>query len=985
MVEALIAELLGQLASISAQQAQQEIKLLVGVDDEVQNLSNNLVTIQAVLDDAEERLVKPRAEKLWLDQLKDAYYKIDDVLDEWNTARIKSEIQKEEEGDHISNAPALKKKVFSFLPSPSCCFGPTNNLALRHDIGHKIKNLNETLDKIIKGRVLSGFDLTRQPVVVERPKTTSFVEVSDIIGRDNYKDDLLSNLLGEGSSEERKHRVISLVGMGGIGKSSLAQLAYNHPEVQAHFEKMMWVCVSDPFDQCRVAKAIIQEIDPKFPNNITELQSLLRTITGLIKDKKFFLVLDDVWTEDSSKWEPFRDALKCGAQGSRILTTTRKHRVAEMLGSSHMINLGVLSPNDCWLVFSKIAFSDEGQELCKDLEDLGKQLANKCKGLPLAAKTLGSLMRNKRSREQWKNILDSSLWELEDFEKGILAPLLLSYYELPSAMRRCFSFCVVFPKDHYFRRDELVLLWMAQGYIDSQANMEMKAEEYFDVLTMRSFFQDFEKDMNDGQIVRCKMHDIVHDFAQSMTKNECFTIDSDEEFRTDLKSARHLSLTVKETFPVKVYGATNLRFLNLNFLSSHIVPPNLFQRLTCLRTLGLEGESIEKLPNEVEKLIHLRYLNLSRTNIAELPESMCNLCNLQTLKFTKCSKLEKLPQAMGKLINLRHLIFDVSAIKSFPKGIGRLSYLRTLSRIVVDSKNDVGGCELEDLKNLNHLRGSFALEGLGKVVDVREAKNAQLKKKIHLHHLELWFNRGSEGEDEKYRRMKHDALILNALEPHPGLECLSIRRYQASLMYPNWMMSLTKLKILLLSTCPKLECLPPLGKLSSLKILTIAIAQSLKKVGVEFLGIESIDKKDDDMIIIFPKLKYLEFCYLNEWEEWIGIGGMREEEEHGVTIMPLLTDLTIDSCPKLKALPNFLHTTPLKKLKILKSPMLSRRVKREDWPKLSHISNIQIDWKYVERDDSECKSNSSSDSDSTRLIDSEVISSSSSFHLEKIS
>ena len=163
-----------------------------------------------------------------------------------------------------------------------------------------------------------------------------------------------------------------------------------------------------------------------------------------------------------------------------------------------------LSKEDCWLIFSKIAFSNEEQLKC--LEDLGRKLASKCKGLPLAAKTLGSLMQNKRSREQWNNILDSRMWELEDFEKGLLAPLLLSYYELSSAMRRCFSFCAVFGKDYRISRDQLVLHWIAQGYIESKANMELEdiAEEYFEKLAMLSFFQDFVKDYG-GKIIRCKM------------------------------------------------------------------------------------------------------------------------------------------------------------------------------------------------------------------------------------------------------------------------------------------------------------------------------------------------------------------------------------------------------------------------------------------------------------------------------------------------
>ena len=181
------------------------------------------------------------------------------------------------------------------------------------------------------------------------------------------------------------------------------------------------------------------------------------------------------------------------------------------MGSSLIINFGLLSHDDCWLIFSKIAFSNEDER--KTLEDLGRKLAIKCKGLPLTAKSLRSLMHKKRDLVQWKKILDGNLWELESF---FLAPLLLSYYELPLLMKRCFSYCSLFPKDCLFSRDELVFQWMAQGYIKSNIDMEMEiiGEEYFENLALRSFFQEFEKDGDDGKIIGCKMHDIVHDFAQ---------------------------------------------------------------------------------------------------------------------------------------------------------------------------------------------------------------------------------------------------------------------------------------------------------------------------------------------------------------------------------------------------------------------------------------------------------------------------------------
>ncbi|KAK4595279.1 hypothetical protein RGQ29_013639 [Quercus rubra] len=949
MAWALVSAIKDQLSSLITS----EFTSIANVKGEVQKLESKLHTIQAMLNDAEKRQVKEEAVKLWLDKLKDVSYQMDNVLDEWNTAMIKAEIEKQQKDDEEkaeTSSAAKKRKVWPLISVPTL---------LQHcDIAHKIKELNEKLDEIDREGEVYTFVLTRGNEEVERPRTTSFVDVSEILGRDKVRDDLVSILLGKGSEEVRNPHVISLVGMGGIGKTTLAQLAYNDNEVKAHFEIKVWVCVSDPFNQCKVAKEILESIEHQSPN-LTALQSLLDRICNKVRGKKFLLILDDVWTEDSTMWEPFRVALKYVAQGSRIIVTTRKSKVAEIMGRGSMINLEVLSKEDCWLVFKKIAFFNRDPRQCEQLEGLSRQIVEKCKGLPLAAKTLGSLMQFKRSTEEWRRVLDSNLWELEGGEmESLYAPLLLSYYDLSSPLRRCFSFCAVFPKDFVFSSSELVFMWMAQGYINSKTNMEMEiiAREYFENLAIRSFFQDFKKDENDGQIITCKMHDIVHDFAQLMSKNVCFTINSNIGLETDYKTAHHLELEIyKEAqFPESIYSAKNLRTLIFVNRSDYMLS-TLFQHFRCLRILTLDfksGGTVWNLPDTVENFIHLRYLNLVNYCGDALPETICNLCNLQILKIIiDGNKFQKLPQGMSKLINLRHfnLSFRNNCLNvKFPRGFGRLTSLRTLYHFIVNGKDDSERCKLGELINLNHLK-TLVISGLGSEVDECEAMNAQLKKKINLHTLILMFK---EWDGEEIIREK-DALVLNALEPPPNLEYLRIVSYKAPIMFPNWMMSLTNLKELGINDS-SLECLPPLGKLPFLKSLNMWYVKRLKKLGVEFMGIEESEKKEKGDIIIplFPNLISLSFEKVYNWEEWNGI----EEEEDCIrrfTIMPRLQDLRIHYCEELKSLPNFLRTTPLQKLEIRICPILKERCKRgtgKEWPKISHIPNIWIDRFYVQRD-----------------------------------
>uniref|UniRef100_A0A2K1YCJ6 Disease resistance protein RGA3 n=1 Tax=Populus trichocarpa TaxID=3694 RepID=A0A2K1YCJ6_POPTR len=945
MAAALLSPILEQLTRIVAQEVQEEVNLVVGVKKQVDKLKSNLLAMHSVLEDADRKQVKDEAVRDWVDKLKDVCYDMDDVLDEWSSAILRWKM-----GDAEENTHSQQKIRCSFLGFPCFCF---NQVVRRRDIALKIKEVCEKLDEIAKEKAMYGFELYRATDELQRITSTSLVDESIVSGRDDEREAVVSKLLGESRQEAWDVYAISLVGLGGIGKTTLAQLAFNDAEVTAHFEKKIWVCVSDPFDEVRIAKAILEQLEGRAPD-LVELQSLLQRVSESIKGKRFLLVLDDVWTENHRQWEQLKPSLTGSAPGSRILVTTRKHSVATMMGTGHRINIEKLSDEICRSIFNHVAFQERSKDERERLTDIGDKIASKCKGLPLAAKVLGGLMQSKRTREEWERVLSSELWGLDEVdrdqvERGIFLPLLLSYYDLHYVVRRCFLYCAMFPKDYEMGKYELVKMWIAQGYLKetSGGDMELVGEQYFQVLAARSFFQDFETDEGEG--MKFKMHDIVHDFAQYMTKNECLTVDvntlREATVDTSIERVRHLSMMLSEetSFPKSIHKAKGLRSLLIDTRDPSLgaALPDLFKHLTCIRLLNLSGSSIKEIPNEVWKLIHLRHLNLAYCReLVSLPETMCDLCNLQSLDVTWCHCLKELPKAIGKLIKLRHLRIYASGVAFIPKGIERITCLRTLDVFTVcgGGENESKAANLRELKNLNHIGGSLNIQNLGGgKEDASDAAEAQLKNKKRLLRLLLDFNHNQD-----------NGILIEALRPPSDLESLIIRGY-GGLDLPNWMMTLTRLQVLTLRICENVEVLPPLGRLPNLESLLL-ISLKVRRLDGGFLGIEkdenaSINEGEIARVTAFPKLKTLSFWHLKEVEEWDGIErrsvGEEDANTTSIPIMPQLQELRIMNCPLLRAVPDYVLAAPLQTLVIDVCPNLRKRYgkKGEDWQKISHIPN----------------------------------------------
>ncbi|XP_048444102.1 putative disease resistance protein RGA3 [Pyrus x bretschneideri] len=476
MADGIISMVLDRLVSTVYEYVDGEVKLVLNAKEDVEEFAGNLRAIQAVLEDAEQRQVKDASVRNWLDQLKDISLQMVDVLDEWNTDMLRQQVEKQEREGENAPVPEKKKKKVTFSVSPSCfCFGKAKEVIFRHEIASKIKDLNDKLSVIDEERRRYGFQLTARGIqeLPERQKTSSFVVLSEVFGREKEKDNLITKLLSNGREDRREDRsrllTIPVIGMGGMGKTTLAQLVYNDKNVEAYFEKKVWVCVSDPFDEFKIAKAISGDD----ASSSDELDHVLQRMSTSIKDKRFLLVLDDVWIHDRKKWENLRASLiQSVAHGSRILVTTREHDVVDVMRARDKIDMEKLSEKYCLSIFNHMAFHDTKVEESKAFEDISKNIVKKCKGLPLAAKALGSLMRNKKTRREWLDVLNSKIWDQEEVEEEVFQSLFLSYYDLAPAVKSCLLYCASFPKDHEFKRDELINLWMAQDYLNSKANKD---------------------------------------------------------------------------------------------------------------------------------------------------------------------------------------------------------------------------------------------------------------------------------------------------------------------------------------------------------------------------------------------------------------------------------------------------------------------------------------------------------------------------------
>ncbi|CAK8536971.1 unnamed protein product [Lathyrus sativus] len=856
MAEAVLELVLHNLNSL----IQKELGLFLGFDQHFNSLSSLLATIKATLEDAEEKQFTDRAIKDWLLKLKDAAYVLDDILDDCATQLLEME------------SKGLSHKVqTSFLSS----FHP-KNVAFRYQMAKKMKNMRERLDEIAEER--NKFHLTQivreeRSGVLDWRQTTSIITQPQVYGREEDKDRIINFLVCDASSFEDLS-VYPIVGLGGLGKTTLAQLVFNHERVVNHFELRIWVCVSEDFSLKRMIKAIIESTTGDACAEL-DLEPLQRKLLDLLKGKKYLLVLDDVWDDGQENWQRLKSVLACGGKGASILVTTRLLNVAEIMKTVPPHDLSILSNTDCWELMKQRAFGPNEEER-GELVVIGKEIVKKCGGVPLAAMALGGLLRLKREKIEWLNVKESKLWSLQG-ENSVMPALRLSYLNLPVKLRPCFALCALFPKDQIINKKFLIGLWMANGFISTNGMLEAEdiGNEVWNELYWRSFFQDIKKD-DIGEIENFKMHDLVHDLAQSIAEEvSCCNTEAILS-----KRILHRS-TYGEKFSrvaglIQLHGIKSLR----TFLTQYNIcsPP---QVLKCYSLRVLDFQRMKEFPSSIFRLKHLRYLNLSHGNFKTLPESLCKLRNLQILKLDWCLRLQRLPYGLVQLKALQHLSLDnCYSLLRLPPHIRKLASLKTLTMYVVGKKK---GFHLAELGQLN-LKGSLCIKHLERVESVMDANEANmLRKQVNNLKLEWEIN-------EEFQLQENVEEILEVLEPQTQqLQKLRVRGY-TSAYFPQWISSssLNILTTLELLNCESCLHLPDLGKLPSLKNLTV-----FKMSHVKYLYEE--DSCNGGGAGGFRKLENLELVQLPNLVKL-----SREDRDNNFSCLSILQ---ITECPVLLELP----------------------------------------------------------------------------------
>ncbi|KAJ3700326.1 hypothetical protein LUZ61_004031 [Rhynchospora tenuis] len=866
-------------------------------------LDQAMVPVQAVLTAVDQGQIKVPGKALddWIWQFRTVVEEAEDAIDEIDYYKLEEKIQaRDKTAASGGGTVPVKKTLMKFVKHLP---GTTDSTLKR--LMEALKGLEKVSDSVEPFlELVNSLNISNRGKSQEQSsrsrETGSLLTERLVIGREKEANAIIEWLQNPGENIGQNISAFSVVGMGGMGKTTLARLICQ--EIQEKkilpFNTVAWVTVSDNFGaiEAKVILTKILEDITKSSCGIQNLSTLQRMLKEQVLTKKVMLVLDDVWRDDPTscdQWAQILGPLKFGRKGSKIVFTTRTESVADMItklmeGSkeSDRMRLTGLDYARTLELLDRYAFADvPDPDEHPNLQRISADIARKLGGCPLAAKVMGLLLNDHVDFEYWERIWKQDISNLPSGEKGIMAVLRLSYHHLPAELQLCFRYCSIFPHQHKFIKDDLVKMWMGSGLIQISKQSQRPEDvgaQFFYHLVKKSFF-DVSRDSDHCFV----MHDLIHEMVTSISSRECLRIEGVISKEKVPRTTRHLFIQIESLSSVKeISHLKNLHSLFITFdgeqpKSKDILDFNVvLKELKSLRLLSITGANLFELPNQVGHLIHLRYISLKqmpkKNTLQWSPRQLNKLYHLEVMVIFAFSVKELSKEdlsAMGNFVNLRHLDVHYSISYKIPH-IGKLISLQKLEDFNIWEEDGYKISELKELKDVQELN----IKHLNKVKSTSEAEEVKMNEKQSLNSLSLYWS----GE------CSNSELILDTLKPHPHLQKLDITGYNGS-RSPNWLENgyLSNLVSLRLYTCHNWESLPPLGKLISLRSLWLTNFPEVTQIGLSLYG--SSDGSS------FPSLRELRICTMPQWREWVDL--------KEITPFPRLERLELEGCSELRTLP----------------------------------------------------------------------------------
>ncbi|KAI3946372.1 hypothetical protein MKW92_048299 [Papaver armeniacum] len=900
-----------------------ETSFLLGIRSLVEELRDELRRMQCFLKDADAKQQQgDERVRNWVADIRDVSYDAEDIID---TFILKIDMAPKTRG--IKNV-IIRKALM------------VKNLKHLYRAGKEIKVIQCRLKVIFQSRVIYGINnlcdtkaSSSKVLQMQQQWRNRYphVEDEDVIGLEEDTKMLLTELL----KDDGRRCVVSVVGVGGLGKTTLAKKIYKHDTVLSRFDCRAWSSISQQLNMRYAVLEIIKKSmnpnDNKF-RRIKELndEDLIEILYNYLKDKRYFIVVDDIWS--SEDWNCLSSAFPNGKTGSKVLLTTRNRVVALQADPwSLQLEPQLLNNKDSWGLLCKKAFPENmGSNYCypTGLEKLGIDMVRKCGGLPLAICVLGGILATKKADiKEWEFVNRDITSNINKGKNGgVMGILGLSYNDLPIHLKPCFLYLGLFPEDYAISRKKLIQLWIADGLIQRQKEdalvtlEDIGKHQYYAELIQRCMIQ-ADKDITPWQGKTCRMHDLMRDLCLSKSKeinfldiynhgNDGITINSSSTCRRLRRYAIHLNDKTK-TYDDFYFNnsACALRTLRIEIPQGNPLAPLKYQHIKLLRVLDLENVTNfnTDITKEVSKLIHLRYLALGGGQLyIPISSSIGNLRNLQTLKLVSFPWL-LLPETVTNLVQLRHLeVGSCKVTENFQ--FENLVNLQTLKYIQA-GKWIRKGCfsKLSKLRNLS----------------VNSISRAQTDVLIH----EI-VNNKSTSFDDRYQNPIRVLCIQSKDNFNTKIFgllscCHNLYRMQLSgrldvLNLQKYPQNLRKLK--LYGSKLAEDPMETLGYLPNLKLLELDGA---------YTGVEIISSAER-----FPQLQVLRIFGFGRLKKWtVNQGGM-----------PSLKELHLSYLRELSMLPEGLRfLTTLKKLYIVGMPRIRDRVAREvgkDWYKVQNIPSL---------------------------------------------